>query len=159
MHLNLDHIIIIFCKAEQMLDGTTGITVPAVVGSAEGAHVGHDPRPEESFSPSLDAEGSEQPLHLHITLPNLHFPKLSRAAQRQGFLEHQARLVMETAGDDLGHVGKVRSEAMGESSREEGIGVVETAHLSGIVDMVLLDVGLDLLVILQPCKLVILQDG
>lgn len=66
---------------------------------------------------------------------------------------------METAGDDLGHVGKVRSEAMGESSREEGIGVVETAHLSGIVDMVLLDVGLDLLVILQPCKLVILQDG
>lgn len=56
--------------------------------------------------------------------------------------------MMKTAGDDLGYVGKVRSKATGESSREKGIGVVETAHLSGIVDMVLLNVGLDLLVIL-----------
>lgn len=56
--------------------------------------------------------------------------------------------MMKTAGDDLGYVGKVRPKATGESSREKGIGVVETAHLSGIVDMVLLDVGLDLLVIL-----------
>lgn len=56
--------------------------------------------------------------------------------------------MMKTAGDDLGYVGKVRSKATGESPREKGIGVVETAHLSGIVDMVLLDIGLDLLVIL-----------
>lgn len=59
----------------------------------------------------------------------------------------------------LGTWAKYGRRRWGESSREEGIGVVETAHLSGIVDMVLLDVGLDLLVILQPCKLVILQDG
>lgn len=56
--------------------------------------------------------------------------------------------MMKTTGDNLGYMGKVRSKAMGETLREDGVGVVKTANFSGIVDMALHNFRPDLLVIL-----------
>lgn len=60
--------------------------------------------------------------------------------------------MMKTTGDNLGYMGKVRSKAMGESLREDGVGVIKTANFSGIVDMALHNFRPDLLVVLYQCQ-------
>lgn len=110
---NLDHVVILRREAKHIIERRASRRRPPT----RVAEIGNNIGPEERFPPTLDLERGEEPLHLDITMPNVHFAKLTRARQGESLGKHQTRLVMKTTRDDLGNVGKVRAESFGKALR------------------------------------------